>query len=713
VLSKKTPSKISAAWFEALVRSLGHSARALGVVLSLIGKLPRTCPTRKDTKGQAFFTSLLARCATLSLPVFFLFALLLGTVSTAKAATVLCSDFGGIVDGNNPATFARIQAASTFGIDMNCTIKNFPRSIGGFPITNINFNFPQQQSYYIAFLNVYYYGHMSCNDPTQSDFWIYWAPGGFNNISSSCQDFLVPVDAVLKKNPPSLTTATIGVPFTYTITVPLLGQLDSTGTFQYIANVDSSNITNVVVTDDLTTTGAALSYVSNSAYLVNPNNGSRTSLGALTPGASSTWLANHPGVLSDGTKHLVFSYENNSALASIQAGDNIEIDLTVVLDNNPSNVNAAGTMFSNTSNMWFDKTINSTSVVDLQAEPGTTAPMTIVEPDLTLTKTAEVATINLNSQVKYTLNIQNVGGGDVWDATITDNIPAGMCTYSPVPTVTAQIYASDGTTLISDLANATDYQLTWNGGTSSACQLTLTTLDTTKIAPTQRLIITYLGQLDSTVTSGTTLTNISGATRWFSANSTDTGRREYDRTITDGTPGTLDFQDAWTVTAALAGYYFQKTVQDLTTGTNPANTVFPGDRLRYTLLLQNFTWPPLNSITITDNLPPGLSSISNVTITPAGGSISVTQPSGGNPGSITITGLNLPGGATVISQIEIQFDATLDSNLTDREEIPLRCESRRRGRSGRRIPKVLRRSASSLVTASQCPQPRPTCPCTT
>ena len=293
--------------------------------------------------------------------------------------------------------------------------------------------------------------------------------------------------------------------------------------------------------------------------------------------------------------------------------------------------------------------------------------MAIVEPNLTLTKTGSAATVNVASQVKYTLNVQNTGGSDAWNTTITDNLPAGMCTYSPVPTVTAQIFASDGVTPVSaPLVNGTDFALTWNGGSSSPCQLTLTMLDTTKIAPTQRLIITYQAQLDSTgVASGTTLTNIAGATRWFSANSSYAGRREYDRTITDGTPGTLDFQDVYQVTAALSGYYFQKTVRDLTTGTYPATTAFPGDRLHYTLLLQNFTWPPLSGITITDNLPAGLGSISNVTITPAGGSTSVTQPGGGTPGSITITGLNLPGGATTTSQIQIEFDATLDANLTD------------------------------------------------
>jgi large repetitive protein len=599
-----------------------------------------------------------------------LLLLVLGAGSHVQAAGIFCSEFGGVVDGNNPATLAKVQAASTFGIDMNCMVKNFPQSMGGFPITNINFNFPGQQSFYIAFTNVYYYGNMSCNDPTQSDFWIYWAPGGYNNISPSCQAFMVPVDAVIKKNPPAQSTATIGVPFTYTITVPLLGKLDATGTFGYMANADDTNIANIVIPDDLTTTGAALSYVSNTAYLVNPGTGTRTPLNGGAPlalGASSTWLSNHPGILSDATKHLVFSYENNPALASLPAGFNVEIDLTVVLDNNPTNANLAGTQFSNSANMWFNKTINSADIADLQAWPGTTLPMTVVEPDLTLTKTGSVTTVNVDSQVKYTLDVQNAGGSDAWNASITDHVPVGMSAVSPQATVTAQIFASDGVTPVSaPLTNGTDFTLAWSGGSGSPGQLTLTLLDTTKIAPTQRLIVKYQAQIDSTgVASGSTLTNIAGATRWFSANSSFAGRREYDRTITDGTPGTLDFQDAYTVTAALAGYYFQKTVRDLTTGANPSTAAFPGDRLRYTLLLQNFTWPPLGGITITDNLPAGLASISNVTITPAGGSTSVAQPSGGAPGSIIITGLNLPGGATTTSQIQIEFDATLDSVLTN------------------------------------------------
>ena len=311
------------------------------------------------------------------------FALLLGMAGATQAATVMCSQFGGVIDGYDTSARTLIDSASTIGIDRNCTIKNFPAP-NGLPITNINFNFPQQQSYYIVFDNVYYGGNMSCNDPTQSDFWIYWAPGGYNNISSKCQDFMVPVDGLIKNNPAGQTTASIGVPFTYTLTMPVMGKLDYSG-FVYLDTPDTTELNNIVIADDLTTSGAGLSYITNQAYLVDTATGTKTSLGTLVPGTTGTWLAEHPGVQSDNTKHLVFSYEKNAGLSSIPAGSQLQIDLTVALDNDTS-VNAAGTQFTNTADWWFDKTINGTDFTNLHGQYGTTLPMTIVEPNLVVTK---------------------------------------------------------------------------------------------------------------------------------------------------------------------------------------------------------------------------------------------------------------------------------------------------------------------------------------
>ncbi|NIV56866.1 MAG: hypothetical protein GWN35_16675, partial [Actinobacteria bacterium] len=48
----------------------------------------------------------------------------------------------------------------------------------------------------------------------------------------------------------------------------------------------------------------------------------------------------------------------------------------------------------------------------------------------------------------------------------------------------------------------------------------------------------------------------------------------------------LDHEDAHTVTTALTGYFFEKSVENLTSGVNPAATAAPGDTLRYTLRLR-------------------------------------------------------------------------------------------------------------------------------
>ena len=105
------------------------------------------------------------------------------------------------------------------------------------------------------------------------------------------------------------------------------------------------------------------------------------------------------------------------------------------------------------------------------------------------------------------------------------------------------------------------------------------------IGPNERLIITYRTRLDADSQDGATLTNVAGATQWFNGDSSNTDRITDTRTLTDGTVGVLDHEDAHTVTVALFGYFFEKTVANLTSGVSPTTTAAPGDTLRYTLRL--------------------------------------------------------------------------------------------------------------------------------
>src|SRR5258708_29716225 len=150
----------------------------------------------------------------------------------------------------------------------------------------------------------------------------------------------------------------------------------------------------------------------------------------------------------------------------------------------------------------------------------------------------------------------------------------------------------------------------------------------------QQMIIHYQTQLDANTQNGVTLTNVAGAIQWFNGDSSVAGRKTYTGPLTNGTPGILDNQDAWTVTVALTGYEFDKTVADLTSGVNPAKTAAPGDKLRYTLRFRTTT-QALSNFSIFDDMDAlnaqadFASSTLTLVTSPAGADISATSTTGG------------------------------------------------------------------------------------
>jgi hypothetical protein len=121
------------------------------------------------------------------------------------------------------------------------------------------------------------------------------------------------------------------------------------------------------------------------------------------------------------------------------------------------------------------------------------------------------------------------------------------------------------------------------------------------IGPDERLIIRYRTQLDNDTQDGVTLINVAGAIQWFNGDNSEPDRQPYSRTLTNGTVGFPDHEDAHAVTVALTGFFFEKTVADLTTGIDPAATAGPGDTLRYTLRFRT-TDEALSDFRILDDL---------------------------------------------------------------------------------------------------------------
>src|SRR2546429_222323 len=272
------------------------------------------------------------------------------------------------------------------------------------------------------------------------------------------------------------------------------------------------------------------------------------------------------------------------------------------------------------------------------------------------------ATMNPGQLGQFTLNVQNTGNSDAWNATIVDKLPTGptggMCNMTP-QVLSAQVFQADGVTPVAGkgpLKAGTDYTLSYAG--APACTLTLNMLSAAAvIGPTQRLIVTYQTQLDANTQNGATLTNVAGTTLWYNGPSNDTGRQSYTCTLTNGTPGVLDCQDAHTVTVVIPAVTITKQVTVV--GGGPA---VPGATLDYLVHVTNTSANPVNPVVITDNLN-------------AAGARALTYVAGtatmnGSPNGVSVVGNVItanysatygplaPGGT-----IDLRFRATLGSTL--------------------------------------------------
>ncbi|HUQ52735.1 MAG TPA: hypothetical protein VM692_10980, partial [Gammaproteobacteria bacterium] len=246
-------------------------------------------------------------------------------------------------------------------------------------------------------------------------------------------------------------------------------------------------------------------------------------------------------------------------------------------------------------------TINSSGLVGQftlpNVPPGT--------PVLTLDKSGP-ATMNPAEPGDFALSVQNIGVADAFNVTLLDRLPdlptGGMCDTTP-QILSARVFAADGVTPIAGkgpLTQGTDYSLAYNG---ALCELTLTTLSAASVIGVggQRLIVTYRTQLDSPFTYGGALTNVAGATQWYNGPSNDPMRVGYTRVLTNGTVGTVDHEDAHTVTVVPRLYADKAAV--LQVDAMSPGIVDPGDVLRYTIRVYNNGSVPVTQSMLRDQVP--------------------------------------------------------------------------------------------------------------
>src|ERR1051326_1683791 len=190
----------------------------------------------------------------------FPFALLLLTAFPAQGqSTVNCpsQQNGGVIDGFvNPVPPAQINIVGS------CTIKNFPASN---PLTShISFFGNNATSFLVIFDNVDFIGNISCDKPQGNAIW--FVNGSTTTVRPNCQNLFIPVEKIDKQNPAGQTTAAIGVPFTYKLTIPVL--FDPLNGIVVNNQGSPNELHDITITDDLNATGVDMTYVSHTVTWV-------------------------------------------------------------------------------------------------------------------------------------------------------------------------------------------------------------------------------------------------------------------------------------------------------------------------------------------------------------------------------------------------------------------------------------------------------------
>ncbi|MGB5615415.1 MAG: isopeptide-forming domain-containing fimbrial protein, partial [Desulfobacterales bacterium] len=366
---------------------------------------------------------------------------------------------------------------------------------------------------------------------------------------------------------PASAEAAIGQEIVYRITVPVTPM--------------NAALNDVRILDDLNSSAADLSFVR-----------------VAKVSGSQPWTPVNTGTATN----LVI--EDTTTGIDIPAGEQIVLDITVVLEDTPTNV--SGLQFNNTAAYTYNA-INGDPSSQAPGGSDTTPDITIVGPDaLTLEKSGP-ATMQVGTPAGFTLNVHNPSTGTAWNPVITDRLPhgatGGMCAAGP-SNVAAQIFLADGVTPASaQLVEGTDFTVSFSGQSSCEWQFSLLS-SVGGLAPDQRLIVRYDLELDLSTENGLVLANVAGVTQWFSADPGAAGAapRTYDRELTDGTPGTLDHEDSHSVTCEAPILAFSKNVQNMTTGQNPGRNASPGDTLRYTIQLSNSGPVGVSSFSIMDEV---------------------------------------------------------------------------------------------------------------
>ncbi len=489
--------------------------------------------------------------------------------------------------------------------------------------------------------------------------------GGINGVreiygptnTASASALSTPAPSPLSKANPGSLNQSIGIPFTYRITVPDSPQATALYDVRILDNLD-----NLAPNVDLIFVG--VQKISLSGAWVPVNAGTPTNL-----------------IIADAINGI-----------DIPAGEQAVIDLTVVLRNSSNNVD--GDTFINQASYTYNS-VDGDNTSQGIGGPDTDVALMIVEPlAMTLQKSGP-ALLTFGAAGSFTINVQNIGSGPAYDLTITDVLPnptaGGMCDAAP-NNFSARVFQADGTTAVSiPLIENTHFTTTFVGAPTCTVSITMTSV-LAEIVPLNRLIVTYDAVLDLDNINNATLDNVAATTQWFSGD-TPAGVvvgeiRPYTEVIsgaTPGTPGTLDHEDIFTTTVAAPQLVIVKNVFNPLTGA-PAFTAEPGENVRYDISVTNIGPVAATNFILTDE-PDRLNgggffvagSMSNIVVSQSGADQSNTNINAGanSAGILDVRNLSLTdvggGNNALTMSFEMTLQAVIDSGtlVTNQAEVAL------------------------------------------
>ncbi len=473
--------------------------------------------------------------------------------------------------------------------------------------------------------------------------------------------------------------------------------------FRLILDLPESTAGGVVVNDNLSAAGPVSFVLENDAAnditytfrdIVSISNGTAVA-GLVTPDAVETALVaftaidEATGVVTWDFGTVVTEKEDDASVNNFNP--QIIIDYYARVANEPATV--AGVNLQNAANADTD---DPAPPVDAPPVP----PVIVAEPDLQVDKQfvdlplpTPSGTVLQGSPAEFLISVTNVGTSTAWDATIVDmlpnrtdaDVPGGMCDSAPVITQIevggrALTAGTDYTTSFVPPASAADLYCSF----TIVLTPTVTTNDDARIVNGETLSIRYTATPDIGTPANSSLTNVAGATQWFSRDTDGVTvapeTRQYDRTLTlrpDPNPGTVgidDWQDAVTVLTAPPDIDVTKSVANLTTGQDPTLTASPGDTLHYTIVVSNSSTASVSGVQILDepdainilNFPDGYfenspGDLRNILVNgfPVAAADDFSDPAGGGNGSglLDIRNQTLPGSG----QLVIEFDIDVES----------------------------------------------------